>query len=362
MNILFWYVFRQYSKIFLMCLSALLTIYLVVEFFEKLRKFLKYDAVLSDLLAFFFYRIPDICFQIAPLAALMGTLLTLGVLNKSHEITAMRSCGISFYQIASPFIGLGLIISAVLFSFTAVFVPLANLQADYVKNVFIKKKPVALSVSPDRVWLRLGQDSLLKIGIIKDNGALLRDVSLYRVNEQFQLKEIIESQQARFTSEGWLLTAALQRRVGPDGRVFAEEHRRYSISLPLVPEDFRTWLSLDPEDMTLQQLSAYIKRLKRDGHNSDRFATDYWGRMAYASMTLVMTILGLAISLLKVGVRDHAVAKGIGLALGIGFLFWVTHSLGVVLGRNGALVPIVAGWFACVMFFTVGLNLFLKVR
>ena len=123
----------------------------------------------------------------------------------------MRSCGISFYQIASPFLGLGIIVSAVLFSFTAVFVPLSNLQADYVKTVLIKKKPVALSVTPDRVWLRLGQDGLLKIGSVNAHGKYLNKISLYRVNEQFQLHEIIESDEAHYTSEGWNLKGVTQR-------------------------------------------------------------------------------------------------------------------------------------------------------
>ena len=345
-----------------MCLSALLMIYLVVDFFEKLRKFLKYDADLSTMLAFFFYRIPDISFQITPLAALMGTLLTVGVLNKNHEVTAMRSCGMSFYQIASPFLGLGIVVSAILFSFTAVFVPLTNIRAEYVKTVLIEKKPAALSVNPDRVWLRLGQDGLLKIGSIKAKGTSLNEVSLYRVNEEFQLREIIESPEALYAKEGWNLRDATQRLVHADGRVIAERFAELFIGLPLTPEDFQTWLSLDSKNMTFQQLDSYIKRLKRDGHSRGRFATDYWGRMAFSSMTIVMTVLGLAISLLNTGIRGHAVAKGIGQALGIGFLFWVTHSFGVVLGRNGALMPMAAGWFASVMFFVIGLNLFLKLR
>ena len=318
---------RQYFKVFVMCLSALLTVYLVVDFFEKLRKFLKYDAEFSAMLAFFLYRIPDISFQITPLAALMATILTVGFLNKNHEITAMRSCGMSFFQIASPFAGLGLVVSAILFSFTAVFIPLSNLQADYVKTVLIKKKPVVLSVSPDRVWLRLGQDGLLKIGSVNAHGKFLKKISLYRVNDQFQLREIIESDEAHYTTEGWNLKGVTQRQVNQSGRVLAERHAQLPIALPLTPKDFRTWLSLDSKNMTLKQLEAYVLRLKRDGHNSSRFATDYWGRVAFSFMTMVMTILGLAIGFSNTGVRGHAVAKGIGQALGIGFLFWVTHSL-----------------------------------
>ncbi len=102
-----WYVFGKFSRVFLMCLVTVLTIYLVVDFFEKLRKFLKYDADLTVIFSFFVYRIPEIAFLLAPLAALMASILTVGGLNRTREITAMRSCGLSFYQIAIPFFVFG---------------------------------------------------------------------------------------------------------------------------------------------------------------------------------------------------------------------------------------------------------------
>ncbi len=48
--------------------------------------------------------------------------------------------------------------------------------------------------------------------------------------------------------------------------------------------------------------------------------------------------------------------------LGIGLVFWATHSVGISLGRSGALLPVIAGWIACIMFLLVSLNFFLKVR
>ena len=41
MPILFRYLFREYAKIFMMCVSGLMTIYLVIDFFEKVRRFLR---------------------------------------------------------------------------------------------------------------------------------------------------------------------------------------------------------------------------------------------------------------------------------------------------------------------------------
>ena len=95
MTILFRYILREYVKVFTMCFAGLMTIYLVIDFFEKVRKFIRYDVEVSTVLGYFLLRTPAISFQIAPLAILMATLLTLGLLSKNLEITAMRSCGIS---------------------------------------------------------------------------------------------------------------------------------------------------------------------------------------------------------------------------------------------------------------------------
>ena len=362
MGILFWYIFRQYMKVFLLCMTAVLTVYLVVDFFEKLRNFLKHDAELLVMLTYFLYRIPDISFQLAPLAALMATILTLGFLNKNHEITAMRSCGMSYYQIATPFLVFGMVASTILFTFTAVLVPLSNRHAEYIKNVVIQKKPEALTLDPDGLWLRFGQNALLKIDSVNPDGELLEGLSLYEMDEGFELKEIIEAEKASYTPEGWVLQSVNTRELDQNGRVQGTQHEQFLIELPLTPNDLRTWMAVDPKNLTLRQLGNSIERLDRDGHKSDRLLTDYWGRMAFSTVTFIMTLIGLSLSFLRTGTRGITVARGIGQALAIGFLFWATHSVGITLGRNGALLPIVSGWFGVSMFLVVGVNLFLRVR
>ena len=58
MNILFRYMLREYVKIFGMCFAGLMTIYLVIDFFEKVRRFLRYDAHALDVLAYFVLKMP----------------------------------------------------------------------------------------------------------------------------------------------------------------------------------------------------------------------------------------------------------------------------------------------------------------
>jgi len=62
MSILFRYLLREYGKIFTMCFSGLMTIYLVIDFFEKVRRFLCYDDDWLDVMKYFFLKVPAIFF------------------------------------------------------------------------------------------------------------------------------------------------------------------------------------------------------------------------------------------------------------------------------------------------------------
>ena len=362
MNKIFWYVFGKFSRNFLLCLTLVLTIYLVIDFFEKLRKFLKYDADLSLILSFFLYRIPELVFLLAPLGALMATILTVGGLNRTREITAMRSCGLSFYQIAMPFFAFGLAVSLVGFSLTAVIIPLANLKAEYVKSVSIQKKPEALVSTPDSLWLRVGLTQLWRIDSVSRAGTHMMGLHQYTMSEPFQLSTIVEAEKTVFSDGKWKMENVVQRDVRNDGRVEVQEQPHRIVSLPLTPEDFQHWLSHDSKNMTLYQLREYIERVTQDGHNPQRHLTDYWARVAYSMVPFVMTVLGVSLSLRGSGGRSVGVAKGVGQTLAIGFLFWAAHSVGIVLGQNGAVLPIVGSWIATLMFCLVGANLFLKLR
>jgi lipopolysaccharide export system permease protein len=362
MKKIFWYIFGKFGRNFSLCLATVLTIYLVVDFFEKLRKFLKYDADLSLVLTFFVYRIPEIAFLLAPLGALMASILTIGGLNRTREITAMRSCGLSFYQIALPFFAFGLLVSGVSFLLTAVFIPLANLKAEYVESVLIQEKPEALLSAQDRLWVRVGQTQLLQIESVEQDGRTVSGVYQYTLSGPFRLSEIVEAKKGSFVQGEWRMDQVVQHQIMGDGRVEMTQQPHRVMSFPLTPEDFQNWLSQSPKNMTLFRLNEYIERITQDGHNPQRYVTDYWARVAFSMVPFVMTLLGISVSLRGSGLRSVGAAKGVGQTLAIGFLFWAAHSVGIVLGQNGAVMPIVGGWIATVMFFMVGANLFLKLK
>ena len=362
MTILFRYILREYAKIFLMCFSGLMTIYLVIDFFEKVRRFLKFDANMVDVLAYFALKPPAISFQITPLAILMATLLTLGLLARNNEITAMRSCGISLTWIASPFLIFASFVSLILLSFSSTVIPLASEKAEQIRLVRIEKKPAPMAVKAPRPWIRIGSDSLMHVAEVEIGGATLHQVHLYHFQNGFRLDRMTEAATATYTPDGWLLTKGNQRRFHPDGSVALVEFGQQPVELSLIPDDFSTWLAGDSETMTVRDIRGYISRFKNEGSSFARLLTDYYGRLAFPFVAVIMVIVGLALSLRRSGVRGGTMAVGIGQAFVVGFCYWTTHSIAIALGRGGLLAPMLAGWIANLLFASFGLYLLLKVR
>jgi lipopolysaccharide export system permease protein len=362
MTILFRYILREYAKIFLMCFSGLMTIYLVIDFFEKVRRFLKFDANMVDVLAYFALKTPAISFQITPLAILMATLLTLGLLARNNEITAMRSCGISLTWIASPFLIFASFVSLILLSFSSTVTPLASEKAEQIRLVRIEKKPAPMAVKAPRPWIRIGSDSLMHVAEVEIGGATLHQVHLYHFQNGFRLDRMTEAATATYTPDGWLLTKGNQRRFHPDGSVALVEFGQQPVELSLIPDDFSTWLAGDSETMTVRDIRGYISRFKNEGSSFARLLTDYYGRLAFPFVAVIMVIVGLALSLRRSGVRGGTMAVGIGQAFVVGFCYWTTHSIAIALGRGGLLAPMLAGWIANLLFASFGLYLLLKVR
>jgi lipopolysaccharide export system permease protein len=362
MTILFRYLLREYLKIFAMCFSGLMTVYLVIDFFEKVRRFLRYDAHATDVLLYFLLKMPAISYQIAPLAVLMATLLTLGLLSRSHEITAMRACGISLYWITSPFLFLGIILAIILLLFSSTVIPLSLARADFIKATHIEKRTAPVSLKAPQPWVRLASQTLMNIDSIERGGAVLHNVRIYHLNDAFELEQISEARRATYAMDGWTLHDGNRRRFHQDGSVTVTAFGSAPLALAQIPEDFTTWLELDSETMTLKDIRGYVERLQQNGTSLPRLVTDYYARVAFPFVTIIMVLVGIALSLRRTGVRGSGMAMGIGQAMAVGFFYWSAHSVAVALGRGGALSPMLAGWMANLVFLTFGCYLMLKVR
>ena len=319
MPILFRYLLKEYAKIFLMCFAGLMTVYLVIDFFEKVRRFLSYDARWVDVLSYFALKVPAISFQIIPLAVLMATLLTLGLLSRNNEITALRSCGVSLPWIASPFLTFAAMMTLVLLLFSSTVIPLATSKAEEIRVIFIEKKAPSAVVKLPLPWTRVDADTLLHVTSVALGGDTLAGVQLFHFDQAFRLIDMTEAQEAHFANRTWTLPRGFHRRFNRDGTVTATEFDSKPITLALIPNDFTGGLGGEPELMTFRDIRESRERLYQHGSQFARLLTDYYGRIAFPLVTVIMVLVGIALSLRRSGIRGGSMAIGIGQALLVGF-------------------------------------------
>jgi lipopolysaccharide export system permease protein len=362
MTILFRYILREYAKIFLMCFAGLITIYMVIDFFEKVRRFLRYDSGALPILTYFALKIPAISFQVVPFAVLVATLLTLGLLSRSNEITALRSCGISLLWVTSPFLLFAGGLAVVLLAFSSTVTPIASEKAEEVRLVQIEKKPVPLTVQAPQPWVRIGAGALMRVNTIDVGGSTLRGVRLFHFDQAFRLDQVVEAAEAQYAASGWVLLNGNRRQFAPDHTVGLTLFTDQAADIPLIPDDFSTSLTGNSDTMTFREIQNYIGRFQHQEVSFARLLTDYYGRMAFPFVTVIMVLIGIALGLRGSGVRGGSMAMGIGQAFIVGFCYWTTHSIAIALGRGGAMAPMLAGWMANILFASFGLYLLLRVR
>lgn len=365
MSIISRYIVRQIARCFFICFTGTLSVYLFVEFFEKTQHFLNHDVKAADLVLYLLLKIPEISLKLVPFTVLMSTIFAMDILNRNNEITAMRSCGISFWRSTLLCVAFALAISLLSLVIDGVVAPFFNHHANTVRAVRIEKKDATPRFKPKEAWIHTGNHTLMNVRSVESGGTILKGVTLYHVDPDFGLLEVTRAEQAYFSNQTWKLQNGITRKVFPDGKVQKFRFQTKPIVLAQTPKDFHIKMSHKLhllQEMTLRDMKAHADRLRRNGQKFSDFLTDYHARIAFSFASVVFMMIGVPLSLQMRRDRGDGIAVVVGLSLLLIFLYVTIHSLAIVLGRGGVLMPIIAGWFANIMFLFAGWYLFLRVR
>ena len=352
------YLSREFLQGFFLCLGTFTTIFLIVEFFERLNAFLYNQAPLSLMLSYFLNKIPGIVSQVAPAAILLSAIVTLGTMSRHNEIMAMKSGGISLWRIVSPIMGVAIVIYFALLGLNEWVTPAANQKARAVREwVIHKKKPVA-TFKQSQIRIHSHQ-AIYNIKLYHPEQDLLEGMTVFRFGSAFQLAERIDARSAHWQDGRWTFTEASVTTFTPDGVPIRKFHKEFVVSLPEMPVDFRI-ADKPPEEMNFSELREYVRKIERDGYNSSKYRTAMYQFISYPFIGVILAFLGIPVALRKE--RGAGIAVGIVLCLVISLVFYVVYSLSVGYGQAGTLPPLLAAWLGNIIFALVGVYLFLAVR
>ena len=358
MGILDRYIVREYFKIMFFCLSALFVIYFAVLVFEKARRYARYEPSVWEMTYYFLLRVPEILLDIIPLAVLMGAVLTLGVLSRRNEITAMQSGGVSPVRIAVPFVIISLFISFGLLMVNLSLLPALKQKSVIVKQVQIQNRSPEMYYRQSRIWLRAGPNKFMNIQLADSEKSALFDVSLYTLNENFSLREYLQAERILYDGKKWVVYNGIKKVFLADGRIEIMTLNQVVLSLDRNPEEF-IQIERDAENMTFAKLSEYAKILDKEGYEAQRYWVDLYTKTSLPFIPFVFTMIGAPVGL-RWG-KGRGISRGIALCLIMTGIYWIVFSLCISFGYGNVLPPLVSSWLSNIIFGLAGLYLMIGV-
>lgn len=356
MNIIDRYVLKHFGRYGIICLGISIFIYIVINLFDNLGKFLAKDATVIDIMLYYVYLIPSYAILLIPVASMIAVFLVFGIMTKNRELLVLKTSGLSidrlFYLLL---IAGGLIVVG-----TFVFQETVGVWA---QSRLIEHEQERINRRPKRqdLWRRnffyYGDNNWIYF-IRKFDGRVntVDDIVLWQTTDDNKIRQRIDTPHGVFDSI-WVFENATVREFDTLGHETVTKH--FALEMPELaekPSDFMKKIK-PPEEMNFLEIAAFVDKRQRAGQDVAKEKVELNYRFSYPIITLVLLLITLPISVV---LRRGGIAVGLGISIGLSFLYWGFIQSSRAYGVAGILSPFLAAWLPNIVFGLIGLILFLK--
>lgn len=358
------YVLRAFLGNFFMVEISFVLLSLIFSLFELLGDIVHNHASLSLVGEYLLNLTPSMIYSITPLSVLIAVLATVGVLNRSSELTAMKATGISLYRIIVPIFLIAGALSVAMFTFDQFYLPTANRKQEALRSE-IKGKPPRTFLRPDREWVfgehQPGEPERIFYYEFFDS-----------TNNRFANLTVLEFQPNSFTLARRIFAADVSWDPQQHQWIFRKGWERafqggtiasyktfvvQSFSEIVEPPGYFKKEALQSSEMTFTELAHYIHDLSQSGFDTLPLRVQLDKKIAYPLITLVMSILAVPFAL-SMGRRGSL--TGIAVAIGVAIAYFVVASLFETMGNMNTLPAVLAAWSPDLLFGLIGGYLLLR--
>lgn len=280
--------------------------------------------------------------EMVPYVIFLGSVIGLGTLSSTSEITVLRVAGVSQWRIAA---------SASMAS--VLFLVFMWIVAEYVGP---KATELASGFSPTESSTNVGRGYWYREGNIftwfrdiEETGEVT-EIRQFEFDEQRALVRATESKHGTplTQSHGWELLDVQETQfdlASASTQLASERIWNLDSNFP----SFRARVRRDPEDLSILDLHRHIDYLKKEGLNSGTFEIAFWSRITTpaAVIGLVLVAVGFVLGPLRETGMGARLTAGIGAGVFFGYLQQTLGPLALLYNVPavlGVFIPIVLMW------------------
>jgi lipopolysaccharide export system permease protein len=352
------YIIKEFLKFVGITFISLIILFLIVDFFEKIRMFLGNHATTVKMASYFIFSLPMIISYMLPPSILIATLLTYSSLSKHSEITAMKANGISLYRMSIPPLIFAVFVSIFSFFFNELITPASIQKTEHIIIVDIQKQKTFGFFQQNEIWYR-SDKAFYNFKMFDINSDILRGVTINYLNSDFSLKMRLDAKEVEWKNNQWVFHNLLTTSFDENNAPVLEWSKEKIINLPEKPNDFKI-IQKDAEKMGYFELKKYVKKIQTEGYDVQRYLVDLQGKIAVSLVTIILVVIGVSFSLRSE--RSGGTMQSLGIGIIVGFSYFVVHAFCMTLGKSGTLPSVLAAWAANILFSAVAAILFYRVR
>lgn len=301
---------RVLSSIFVVAL-AIIFLDLIFTILSELSD-LSEGYNLSDALLYSISSLPYSIYDFLSYICLIGVLVALGNLLEEGEITAARILGKSDIRIIWASIKPVILVLIVGVLSSQLFIP--GLSQNSEETRLLKQNRISLD---DGYWLV--SDSSVSYFKSTTNSNSIQDITIYKLNDSFELQEITKAKEADKTNNSWILSDVEIVNVENGSK---ESIKELDWAEGPMDEDFN--LILSPKYFSLTQLYKNVNG-EQSQYRQDILLLEFWRKALQPVFSILLVIL--AASFVFGPTRDQKIGQRVVTGIVLAFSLSISQRL-----------------------------------
>jgi len=356
MSIVNRYVLKQFARYLVICLGISIFIYIVINLFDNLGKFLAKNATVWDIMVYYLYLMPSYAILLIPVASMIAVFLVFGIMTKHREMLVLKTSGLSVVSLFYLLLITGVVIAAGTFVFQETVGVWAQARLIEHEQTRINRRPMR-PYAWRRNFFYYGENNWLYY-VRKFDARIntLDNVVLWQTAEDNRIKQRIDSPLGRY-DDVWIFEDVTVRKFDTSGQEEVTKHQILKMpELREKPDDFLKRIK-PVEEMNFMEIAAFVEKRQRAGQDVVKEEVELNYRFSYPIITIILLLITLPISVV---LRRGGIAVGLGISIGLSFVYWGFIQSSRAYGVAGILNPLLAAWLPNIVFGILGLILILK--
>lgn len=340
-------------------LLVFVTLFLATDMMSALVKFPNVSTAVYT--HYYLFYIPEIAHRMIPVATVVGTVMTISILNKGSELIALFASGLSLFRV-SRFIFLSILLIAVLdYGLSDRLLPVFAKQKNYIYYNEISQKPGQFqTIKTDRIWYR-SRNNLFNIKTLNSTGNRAQGLTLYFFDENWKLLQLITAQEVDLNGKLWTLKdGSISVFEAQSSFPLFTEFKEKTISMTEDAQDLRS-TGQTSDLLNQSELWRFIKKNKEAGLDTIRYEVELYSKISFALAGLVMSLLAIPF-LVSNARHGGGMVKNLSICLGLVMAYWILYSSAQTVGQHGQIPAFLAAWGPNLIMGSLGGYFLLRLR